>query len=533
MATIRKNFGAITAYGLAKEGGYTGTKKQFQEGLIESATAAATATQKAQEAAASATGAAEAKTAAQTAQTASESARDDAAQSAQDAAQSATAAQDAQDAAEEAARSALKIVIGPVSDKGIVYGSASCQVSWTDPDDVVLYGAVIALWKRTQVVMKAGSYPTGPEDGTVVGYTDREDATYSKNHYQGTALVVSGLEEGETYYFKAFGQTTAGVWNDLTANEFPEYTSITPYILAEHTEAGDIQDYVALGDLLDAEHPDFPGANWRVTGFDCNTPANAAITHTLDLEMEQVLFTAPCDAPEAQYALTEDEAASAGKAYYAHVGSAYTLLTVTEGATVATLDGVDYPISEWFEKNPNTSYQYGTNIISQMNSHYWMNSEGAAGEWSAGFKATIWDTMAPALASRNGFLHSMPQAWKDAIIPVRRIAAIATLYGGGFETWEAKVFFPSLYEVFGTSNGGGNEGKAQFGYYVGAANETRIKTLLDSPSIASTWRLGSPNVSGGYGVCYVTATGAGTSSGANGAYGFSPACAIGKLRTQA
>lgn len=88
MAVVTTNLGVVTAYGDAVEGGYTGTKEQWQSLMADygtigaqaqqdaqtASTAAQTATTKASEASASATQAVNAKTAAETAQSGAESA---------------------------------------------------------------------------------------------------------------------------------------------------------------------------------------------------------------------------------------------------------------------------------------------------------------------------------------------------------------------------------------------------------------------------------------------------------------------------
>lgn len=88
MAVVTTNLGVVTAYGDAVEGGYTGTKEQWQALMADygtigtqaqtdaqtASTAAQTATTKASEASASATQAVNAKTAAETAQSGAESA---------------------------------------------------------------------------------------------------------------------------------------------------------------------------------------------------------------------------------------------------------------------------------------------------------------------------------------------------------------------------------------------------------------------------------------------------------------------------
>lgn len=104
MAVVTTNLGVVTAYGDAVEGGYTGTKEQWQALMADygtigtqaqadaqtASTAAQTATTKASEASASATQAVNAKTAAETAQEAAEDAAESVSASAAQIAQNTT-----------------------------------------------------------------------------------------------------------------------------------------------------------------------------------------------------------------------------------------------------------------------------------------------------------------------------------------------------------------------------------------------------------------------------------------------------------
>ena len=102
---------------------------------------------------------------------------------------------------------------------------------------------------------------------------------------------------------------------------------------------------------------------FRVDGHDQVPAADESLTHSMCLELVDCLFSAPYDAAESLYALTEDTTAQAGKAYYAYSDGAYTAL----------VNGVDYdvgdsvPLASWYEKNMANHSSSGSNNPIQNN----------------------------------------------------------------------------------------------------------------------------------------------------------------------
>lgn len=104
----------------------------------------------------------------------------------------------------------------------IVNFNEAAKITWTDPDDVVINGGIAAAWAGTKVIRKEGSAPTSPTDGVeVVNETTR-------NQYQNTPVVDTGLTNGVTYYYGIFPYTDLGVYNLQSVTSFIP-AEIIPY----------------------------------------------------------------------------------------------------------------------------------------------------------------------------------------------------------------------------------------------------------------------------------------------------------------
>ena len=96
----------------------------------------------------------------------------------------------------------------------IVNFDEAAKITWTDPDDVVINGGIAAAWAGTKVIRKEGSAPTSPTDGVeVVNETTR-------NQYQNTPVVDTGLTNGVTYYYGIFPYTDIGAYNLQSVTSF-------------------------------------------------------------------------------------------------------------------------------------------------------------------------------------------------------------------------------------------------------------------------------------------------------------------------
>ncbi|MEG1044554.1 MAG: hypothetical protein RSF81_07235, partial [Oscillospiraceae bacterium] len=95
--------------------------------------------------------------------------------------------------------SVLKVKMNPPTNLTIKPEDKQLTLKWVDPLDLYAEGQLVALWTKTVVVMKQGSYPTSPSDGTVIV------TNTVRNQYQTNGYLITGLTNGVTYYFSLFG----------------------------------------------------------------------------------------------------------------------------------------------------------------------------------------------------------------------------------------------------------------------------------------------------------------------------------------
>lgn len=97
-------------------------------------------------------------------------------------------------------------------DPAIVSSNAKVTIIWGDPDDVIADGIVLSTWKGTKLVMKENGYPENENDGTVI--LDNTE----KDKYKTAGYEVTGLTNGNTYYFALFPYSTDGIYNYQASN---------------------------------------------------------------------------------------------------------------------------------------------------------------------------------------------------------------------------------------------------------------------------------------------------------------------------
>lgn len=98
-----------------------------------------------------------------------------------------------------------------VKNLKIKVGNEKITIYWEDPEDTIVDGETLCVWKGTKLVYKAGSYPTRPSDGIMV--LDNQ----VRNAYSDNGFEVNNLTNGTTYYFALFPYSDKKVVNQ---NEF-------------------------------------------------------------------------------------------------------------------------------------------------------------------------------------------------------------------------------------------------------------------------------------------------------------------------
>lgn len=93
-------------------------------------------------------------------------------------------------------------------------GDGKMTVKWTDPAATITSdGVTLATWASTTIVVKAGSSATSKDDSSAA-YTLK---VTTRNQYSSSALTISGLTNGTTYYISFFPETTDGGINTSTS----------------------------------------------------------------------------------------------------------------------------------------------------------------------------------------------------------------------------------------------------------------------------------------------------------------------------
>lgn len=99
-----------------------------------------------------------------------------------------------------------------VSDISLKTGNTKLTIAWSDPSDTIIEGQTLCTWKGTKLVQKVGSFPENPKDGTLI--LDNQ----TRDKYKTSGFEITGLTNGETYYFALFPYSDAGATNLNTAN---------------------------------------------------------------------------------------------------------------------------------------------------------------------------------------------------------------------------------------------------------------------------------------------------------------------------
>ena len=240
---------------------------------------------------------------------------------------------------------------------------------------------------------------------------------------------------------------------------------------------GQAEKYFTAGDALVANYDSNP-VIWDVIGINHDTPTDTARTYSLTIQARDCLQNVQFDAPE--------------------------------------------------PTNPDTNrQQYGNNRYIHSAIRQWLNSNDASFTWVSQHEYDAAPTGAP--YDGAGYLARLDPDLVEVIGAVDKQVAVATVDGGGQDTFSDKVFLLSRVEVYAASEGTVT-GESPYAYYenlatspVDGALAGRIKLLSETPR---NWWLRSPNVGFSYTPRIVNASGTVSYSSASHAHGLAPACCI-------
>lgn len=108
--------------------------------------------------------------------------------------------------------SGTSIAPKPTVEPTITNGNANVTIKWGDPEDSIIDGITLSTWAGTKLVMNENDYPIDELDGTLI--VDNKE----RDKYKTNGCVVSGLENGKTYYFALFPYNTDEIYNYQTTN---------------------------------------------------------------------------------------------------------------------------------------------------------------------------------------------------------------------------------------------------------------------------------------------------------------------------
>lgn len=128
------------------------------------------------------------------------------------------------------------VKLADVSDVEAEAGVRQVVLKWTDPQDVIIQGALLAQWEGTKVVRKEGAVPTNKDDGTLV------IDSRARNQYETIGYVDTNVVNGTIYYYRWFPYTdmksyTNGTYQQATPNLLNPNLSIDRNLISIHSGA--------------------------------------------------------------------------------------------------------------------------------------------------------------------------------------------------------------------------------------------------------------------------------------------------------
>lgn len=241
--------------------------------------------------------------------------------------------------------------------------------------------------------------------------------------------------------------------------------------------AGLAEEYFEIGDQFLSMY-DGKVIVWTIIGIDHDTPTDTEYSHSLTIQTRDCLDNVQFDAPE--------------------------------------------------PTNPDANrQQYGNNRYIHSAIKQWLNSDETSFTWVSQHEYDEAPTGAP--YDGAGYLARLDPELVEVIGAVDKQVAVATVDGGGQDTFSDKVFLLSRVEVYGGDEGTVT-GESPYAYYANLAGAPttdaiagRIKLLSET---TMRWWLRSPHVDRSHHPRHVGTPGTVSNSHASSANGLAPACCI-------
>lgn len=154
---------------------------------------------------------------------------------------------------------------------GVPQGGLKTLLKWTDPEDTVMDNAVLAEWKSTLIIRKAGSIPESIKDGALI-FENEIRNQYKDTWYEDTDSLIDGV----TYYYRFFTKSSTGVIGDgsptvriTVANYDPILANNSWEIISEVAESGAASEIWNIGDeiTISFSSPYFSEATFQIADF--------------------------------------------------------------------------------------------------------------------------------------------------------------------------------------------------------------------------------------------------------------------------
>lgn len=362
-------------------------------------------------------------------------------------------------------------------------GNAQVSLTWTDPADKYATPGgetsesgdqLVSEWGYTRIVRKAGSQPTGPNDGTPVVEVS------TRNQYQSSPYVDSGVQNDTAYYYAAYaynkeGVVSEGAFTTATPQSYSPVLNDNTWEQIKGVAAGGAAGSVwAVGDrkeiVLNGTISKLSLSNYSVCVFILGFNHNASLegNNTIHFQIGKTALTG--------------------------------------GKDICMISGYD------------------------DNSDFYMNTSGTnSGGWKSSYMRN--NILGTSVSSYNGtFIGALPADLRAVLKPVQKYtnntgnsssqSAVTATTDYMFLLGEPEVFGSATYANSYEANY-----QEQYTYY--ASGNSKVKYRHDSTGSTAIWWERSPYAGNSDDFCFVGSSGYADGYAASYSFGVAPAFAVG------